>query len=349
MCDRFGCSTALHKPSIARRRFLASASATALTMAIGPSLSLAQGAAALKSSHGTGFCNLNLFLAHALQLSKRDGVGLDFVNAPTFAEQVTFLGIGQTNIGVLPYTSALSLIDGGAPLKIVAGGGVEGCVLVARPGLDTAQKLRGKTLGTFQLDTLEVLPYDWLKKQGVSLRDVTVRYMGSTPEAAEAFRAGALDWIATIEPYGTALLNDVPGAVKLSDGTDLYGKGYTDCVLCARTEVVERNPQGVKAIIKAMMMAQAMFEKSPEDALPKLVGTYYKTSMENARLASNKQPSVVDARNQTDFILSRVQSLIEMGYAKKAPDRSVIDWTLLEQVIAESPDLYKSLKWKSAA
>ncbi|MCQ4159046.1 ABC transporter substrate-binding protein [Roseomonas sp. GC11] len=349
MCDRFGCDLVLHKPRLARRGFLATAAATTLTMALGPAQqALAQGGAMI-SSRGTGFCNLNLFLAHAMQFSRQDGVALEFVNAPTFAEQVTFLGMGQSNIGVLPYTSALSLIDGGAPIRIIAGGGVEGCVLVAQKGLDSAAKLRGKTLGTFQLDTLEVLPYDWLKKNGVSLRDVNVRYMGSTPEAAEAFRAGALDWIATIEPYGTALLNDVPGAVKLSDGTDLYGRGYTDCVLAARSEVIERNPQGVKAIIKAMMQAQAMFEQHPEEALPKLVGSYYKTSMENARLASSKQPSVVDARSQSDFILGRVQSLIEMGYAKKAPSASILDWRLLEQVIAENKALYDSLKWKSAA
>jgi len=53
-------------------------------------------------------------------------------------------------------------------------------------------------LGTFQLDTLEVMPYDYLKKHGIGFRDVTVRYMGNTPEAVEAFKAGAIDWICTI-------------------------------------------------------------------------------------------------------------------------------------------------------
>jgi len=53
------------------------------------------------------------------------------------------------------------------------------------------------------------------------------------PEAVEAFKAARLDWICTIEPYGTALLNDVKGSHKLTDGTDIYGKGYTDCVLPA--------------------------------------------------------------------------------------------------------------------
>ncbi len=173
----------------------------------------------IKATHGTGFCNLALFLAHARQIAAEDGVALEFVNAPTFADHVTFLATGAVDVSVLPYTSFVALHGAGAPVKIVAGGGIEGCVIVAQPGLDSAEKLKGKTLGTFQLDTLEVLPYDYLKANGVGFDEVVVRYMGSTPEAVEAFKAGALDWICTIEPYGTALLETMPGTHKLSDGT----------------------------------------------------------------------------------------------------------------------------------
>jgi NitT/TauT family transport system substrate-binding protein len=91
-----------------------------------------------------------------------------------------------------------------------------------------------------------------------------------------------------------------------------------------------------------------MAETKQEEALRRLVGTYYKTSMENARLAMEKQPAVVDARNQTDFILQRTDSLVEMGYIKNKPGRDAIDWTLLEQVIAENGDLYRQLKHRSA-
>ena len=352
MCDRIGCT---HLPDLesmdfSRRSFLKSSGATVLTLGVGSSLfaGAAQAAGELKSTHGTGFCNLNIFLAHAMQFSKEDGVELKFVNTPTFAEQVTFLGIGQVDLGLMPYTSFIALFNAGAPVKIVAGGGVEGCVIVSQPGLDTAEKLKGKTLGTFQLDTLEVLPYDWLKKHGVAFKDVNVRYMGSTPEAVEAFKAGALDWICTIEPYGTALLNDVKGSHKLSDGRDIYGEGYTDCVLACRANLITENPAGLKAIIKAMMKAQHMAETQQAETLQKVVGTYYKTSLENATLAMGKQPSVVDARKQSDFILQRTDSLIEMGYIKNKPDRNAIDWTLLEQVIGENKDLYSKLKHKAA-
>jgi NitT/TauT family transport system substrate-binding protein len=333
-----------------RRNLLKATGATALTIAIGPGLfgGAAHAASTIKSTHGSGFCNLNIFLAHALQTARDDGVELQFVNTPTFAEQVTFLGIGQVDVGLMPYTSFIALFDAGAPVKVVAGGGIEGCVIVSRPGLDSAEKLKGKTLGTFQLDTLEVMPYDWLKKNGVSFKDVTVRYMGNTPEAVEAFKAGAIDWICTIEPYGTALLNDVKGSHKLSDGTDIYGKGYTDCVLACRADLIKQNPAGLKALIKGMMKAQLIAETDPDEALTKLVGTYYKTSMENARIAQGKQPAVVDARAQTQFILDRTDSLMEMGYIKKKPGRDAIDWTLLEAVIAENKDLYDKLKYKAA-
>src|SRR6195256_7023516 len=352
MCDRTGC---MHPPNFrtmdfSRRKVLKSAAATTLTMAVGGGLMGAAHAAAntLKSTHGTGFCNLNIFLSHALQTAKDDGVEIQFINTPTFAEQVTFLGIGQVDVGLMPYTSFMALCDAGAPVKVVAGGGIEGCVIVSQPGLDSPEKLKGKTLGTFQLDTLEVMPYDDLKKHGVAFKDVKVRYMGNTPEAVEAFKAGAIDWICTIEPYASALVADVKGAVMLTDGIDLYGKGYTDCVLAARASLMKDNPAGLKAVIKGMMQAQYDAETQTDAVLKELVGKYYKTSLENAKIAQGKQPAIVDARNQTDFILQRTDSVVEMGYIKKKPGRDAIDWTLLEAVIKENPDLYAKLKYKSA-
>lgn len=353
MCDRSAplSLSALAGVDFSRRGFMRSAGAGALTLAIGGGMHGAAHAAEshIKSIHGSGFCNLNYFLCEAQQLAKDDGVVLDFVLTPTNAEMVTFLGAGQVDAGLMPYTSFIALYDKGAPVKLVAGGGIQGCILVAQPGLDTLEKLKGKTLGTFQMDTLEVLPYDWLKKHGVSFRDINVRYMGNTPEAVEAFKAGALDMICTIEPYGTSLLNDVKGSVLLSDGTDIYGTGYTDCVLAVRSDLLRDNPTALKLLIKGMMKAQLFAETNPEETLKILVGPYYKTSLENARIAKSKQPSVVDARGQTQFILDRVESLVEMGYIKKKPGRDAIDWSLLEQAIAENKDLYDQLKYKSAA
>jgi NitT/TauT family transport system substrate-binding protein len=119
-------------------------------------------------------------------------------------------------------------------------------------------------------------------------------------------------------------------------------------VLAVRNDLIKQNPVGIKALIKGMMKAQLMAETKPDEALKVLVGPYYKTSMENAKIAMSRQPSVVDARGQTQFILDRVDSLMEMGYIKNKPGRDAIDWTLLEAVIAENKELYGQLKYKAA-
>ena len=122
---------------------------------------------------------------------------LEFVNTPTFAEMVTFFGAGMVDVSVLTYTSFIGLYDKGAPVKIVGGGGIEGCVIVAQPGLDTPAKLKGKTLGTFQMDTLEVLPYDcsrrtaWLSTRSRSATWAT-RPSRSKPSRRELSISSAL-------------------------------------------------------------------------------------------------------------------------------------------------------------
>jgi NitT/TauT family transport system substrate-binding protein len=354
MCDRHGSQTAISpaKGGLDRRSFLKAGTLGTIAMAVPAGMvgvpGSARAAATVKGTHGNGFCNVTFFITHARQLAKEEGLTLEFVNTPSFAEQVTFLGTGQVDVSVLPYTNFMALYDAGAPVKIVAGGGVQGVYIVAQPGLDTPAKLKGKTLGTFQNDTLEVLPYDWLKKNGVAYKDITVRYLDSMGEMVAAFKAGAVDIASTIEPYGSALLSDVKGAVLLSDGVDIYGPEYTDCVLGASTRLLEKDPNSVKALIKAMLKAQLLFETDREQLLGELVGSYYKTSLENARIGATAQPAKVDQRAQTDFILNRVESIMAMGYIKKKPGRDAIDWSHLERAIAEVPDVYAKLKYKSA-
>ena len=69
MCDRHGDyrvpDFSQFKPN--RRRFLGG-TAAALTLAVGPGM-IGQALAAngIRATHGTGFCNLNFFLADAMQ------------------------------------------------------------------------------------------------------------------------------------------------------------------------------------------------------------------------------------------------------------------------------------------
>jgi NitT/TauT family transport system substrate-binding protein len=351
MCDRDG----LFYRNFSRRAFLKrSSGGVAATIAVPASLAAllaprpAFAATTLKATHGSGFCNMGIFLAKERNLTVADGVELEFVVTPSNTEITTMFGAGLVDISMIPYSNFMTLYDAGAPVKIVAGGGVQGCIIVAAEGIKSAADLKGKTFGTFQADTLEVLPYDYLKKAGLSFKDVQIKYLDTSPELAQAFMAGALDAICHIEPYATQCVLGRKGATVLSDGVDVYGKGYSDCVLAARVPLIEKNPAAIKAVIKALFVAQSQAEADKMAALKDTVGKYYKTSMEAAIDASNKQPLVVDQRNQTQFIIDRGASMQELGYVKKMPDKGAFDWSLLEAVIAENKALYDGLKLKSA-
>ncbi len=301
------------------------------------------GMVTFKATHGTGLCNLAIFLAHKRRTAEQFGVNLEFVNTPTIADIATIFGSGQVDISSIPYTNFYTLVDKGAPVKIICGTGVEGCVIVAQPGIDSAEKLRGKTLGTFQADTLEVLPYDWLKAHGVSWADMDVRFMGTSPELSQAFVSGALDAICHIEPYATQALQGVEGAVMLSDGTDIYKKYYTDCVIAASERVINDYRDEVKGLLKALMISQRDSERDRMSAIRDTVGTYYKTDFETLIDASTKQFLMIDQRDNQQFMIDRSVSLMELGYIKKPIDESVFDWSMFEEVVAENPELHRSL------
>ena len=113
----------------------------------------------------------------------------------------------------------------------------------------------------------------------------------------------------------------------------------TIAALKAGSHVFVEKPTGHTIIeSKAMVKAQLLWEQDRETLLSELVGTYYKTSLENARIGGKAQPAKVDQRAQTDFILNRVDSVMAMGYIKKKPGKDAIDWSYLEQAIAEVPD-----------
>ncbi len=351
MCIRCG-DTYNKIQNAGRRGFLKGGAAAAASFALPAGLMSASQAAAagltrIKATHGGGLCNLGIFIAKERKLAEQDGVDLDFVVTPTTTDVVTLFGAGMVDVSVIPYSNFINLVDVGAPVQLVAGAGVEGCILIGSEGISSAQDLKGKSLGTFQADTLEVLPYDYMSSAGIPFADADIKYFNSSPELAAAFLNGAIDSVCHIQPYAMQCLNERPGSTVLTDGIDLYGKGYSDCVLAARTPLLEENPDAVKAVIKAMMTAQLATEQDTLSTLEDTVGKYYKTKLEDLTLAQSSQPVMIDQRNNTDFFYDRSVSMQKMGYVKNTLPSDAVNWSLLEEVISENADLYSQLKLKT--
>ena len=335
-----------HAPSMDRRDFLCRCGAGGMwtaAMLAGINRPALAGQLTVKATHGSGLCNMAIFLAHARKMTEPYGINLEFVNAPASADIAAIFGSGQVDLSSIPYSNFFTLIDKGAPVKIVAGTGAEGCVIVSQPGIDSPEKLMGKSLGTFQADTLEVLPYDWVTAHGGDWAKMDVKFLGSSPEIVQAFVNGAVDSICHIEPYATQAIKAVEGAHMLSDGSDIYGPYYTDCVIAVSDRLIDADRDAVKNLIRAFMLAQHESEKDRMQACRDTVGTYYKTDFETLIDASTKQFLMIDQRRHTQFMIERSQSMMNLGYTRKPIDESAFDWSMLEEVIAEEPELYRSL------
>lgn len=304
------------------------------------------GVRAIKFSHGTGLCNMPLFYSVEKQLFAKHKISGSAALTPLSADIAAQLATGQVEMSVIPFTNAIAAYSQGASFQIVGGSGVQGLIVVAKPDIKSFQDLKGRKIGTFQADTLDVIVYDYLKKNSMTYDDVEMVYFGDATELLNAYLVGQIDAVSHIEPYATKAKTSTNGNI-LGDGTDIYGKGYPDCVIAARKELIQREPEVVKDAIRTFLEAQYLIENNFEEAAKTTINKYYKTDMESVLAAAQAQPPGVDIRDKRDFIYSRAKSMLELNYINKELDDNFVNFTLLEEVIKENPELLERVKVKS--
>ncbi|MBE9079187.1 ABC transporter substrate-binding protein [Romeria aff. gracilis LEGE 07310] len=339
-----------------RRRFLGLGLGAAVTPVLMSILNACQktggqatgGAAAreIKFSHGTGLCNMPLFYSAEKQLFEKYGFKGSAALTPLASDIAAQLATGQVEMSVIPFTNAIAAYTQGASFQIVAGSGIEGLILVAKPEITSFEQLRGKKIATFQADTLDVVVYDYLKNAGMTYDDVEMVYFGDSTELLNAYLSGQVDAVSHIEPYATKAQTETDGNV-LGDGTDIYGQGYPDCVLAARNELIEQEPDVVKDVIRTFFEAEYEIENNFEEAAETTVGKYYKTDLESVLAAAQAQPPGVDIRDKREFMYSRAESMKELNYINSSPDENFVNFDLLNEVIEESPELWERVDVKA--
>ncbi|HEY4911878.1 MAG TPA: ABC transporter substrate-binding protein [Methylomirabilota bacterium] len=296
----------------------------------------------VKFSHGTGLCNMPLFYAGETKLFAKYGANAEVVLTVPGTATIQ-LASGQVEMAVLPYTSAIAAYTRSPGFSVISGSGIQGLMVVAKPGLKSFADLKGKKVGAQQADTLDIMLYDYMKKHGMTYKDVQMQYIADTFELSNAFIAGQLDAIAIIEPYATKCKTATGGSF-LGDGIDMYGQGYPDCALLAQKKVIEKEPELVKNVIRAFFDAEYQIETNIEEAAKLMVGKYYKTDMASLLSAAKAQPPGIDIRDKREFMFGRAKSMRELNYISKDPDQDFVNFMLLEAVIKESPELWKRVK-----
>ncbi len=300
-----------------------------------------------RCTHSIGLCNLPLFIAAEEDLGKDLGVKFDLVNIPNWGDHPAAIASGRVDFSVTPFTNVMTAFANGADIKVVAGSGINGLFLVGKPEIASIADLKGKKVGTFQSDTLEMLLYTALQENGLSYKDLEVVYFTSGAEMMDAFATGRVQAITHVEPYATQAVQKF-GGKKLASGKDIWKGDHPDCVLTVSGKVLKENPTLVKGVIHAMLRAQLRIETDREGTVKEAHGKYYKADLADVIMASEAQPPGVDIRANLPFMTARFHDLQKLNYVKsdKGED-GLIDLTLLKEVVKEDPDLLAKLKFKS--
>ncbi|MGQ0716609.1 MAG: ABC transporter substrate-binding protein [Pseudonocardiales bacterium] len=266
-----------------------------------------------------------------------------FDAGPSAVEALFGGALDAAYIGPSPAINAFAQSDGKA-VRIIAGATSGGAQLVVRPGINSAQDLRGKTLASPALgNTQDVALRAWLAEQGLRTSvqgggDVTISPTKNS-DTLQLVRSGALDGAWVAEPWASRLVLEA-GAKVLVDEPDLWPDGqFVTTHLIVRTEFLEDHPQTVEALLRGHVDAVQWATQNSTEA---------KTVVNdgiNARTGKPLAPEVIDRAWQNltvtnDPIAASLQhsadSAVAVGVAKEKVDlQGIYELPILNRILTQ--------------
>ena len=262
-------------------------------------------------THGCSLSNLPLFVAVGEGFFADEGLE---VEAPYFDDITStseLLASGAADLGTAAFIQPLIDATLANPPVLVGGSGLMGVSVLSASSIADIASLRGRTVGTFRGDPMEVLLHDALATAGLGMSDVQVRYYDVIEEAVDAWSSGDLDAVTLAEPHATRLRRR--GARMLSDGTELWGDPFPDTVLVASANFLRERPDDVRAALRAMLRAEALIDADPVRALRHARVHYPGFDIDELAAAAILQPPRIDIRTLAATVLARWDSLVSLG------------------------------------
>jgi len=294
-------------------------------------------------THSVGLCNLPLFIADAdRNTPKMQGLDLDIklTSVPDWGKHALALQKKDVDFSITPFTTVMVAYAAGAPLRIIAGSGVNGLRLVAARGINNASQLRGKRIGTFRADTLEMMLFSYLARNNMSYRDVEIVYFDDSFGLLSAYKANKIDALTHVEPYATRAMSERESVLLASgEGPEVWNTSHPDCVLVT-TSAVLNDPtkrETAKRLIKALLVAQETIEADPAEAARRTAEHYFRGKTEDiVKAGATQRPGVDILRGNEAFMEDRFNDLKKIGHISSGAEfAQIMDLTLLTEVLNE--------------
>jgi NitT/TauT family transport system substrate-binding protein len=263
-------------------------------------------------------------------------------NSGTEAVEAIFSGgLDMTYIGPNPAINGFAQSNGEA-VRLISGSTSGGAYLVVRPGLGSAEDLRGTTLSSPSLgNTQDVALRAWLADNGLETDlegggDVSITPLDNA-EILEGFRAGQLDGAWVPEPWATRMIDEADGVV-LVDEADLWPGGqYVTTHILVATEFLEQQPDVVQRFLEAHVAAVDACNEDPEGSQAVVIGaidtlTGSRPSEETTARAWKNLGFTVDPIASS--LYGSAEDAVEVGLLEPVELDGIYDLTLLNEVLA---------------
>jgi len=199
--------------------------------------------------------------------------------------------------------------------------------LIAKPGINSIKELKGKTVAADAPGTAGYFGLAWiLKKNGMTMKDVSIVNMGPQP-AANAILANTagVDAGMTYEPY-MGQVRAKPEAGKIL-ATTLDYPMVMDTFGCTPKFLAD-NPKAAKALADSYFEALEMIKKDPKKSFEimgadvKQTGEQFEKSQAYLRWQDRAANQKFFAGEHAAFSKEAAELLLEVGIIKSIPDLS---------------------------
>jgi NitT/TauT family transport system substrate-binding protein len=293
----------------------------------------------IKAGHLVGICMSPLFMADAMGYYKEEGIDVEMTWMPNPGDSVAALTSGATKFIHNPFSTTYAAVAQGAPLKIIAGSGAGGLVVIAQgdSGVKTMADLKSKAgtgfkVGSQRVNTLELTFYRNLVNAGLSYEDFDMAYFTDHFSMATAFQTKAVDLVTHVEPYSTKLVDEF-GGVSLATNFDAWGANAPDCVISVREDFLAKYPGTVRKYLRASLKADRLIKSDLLEAAKILdKGKYYKVDFDTLKAALPRQPPQVDLIDSAKGMEIGIADMVTLGYLKSVP-QNVVDFTILKTLV----------------
>ncbi|MGR9046304.1 MAG: ABC transporter substrate-binding protein [Gammaproteobacteria bacterium] len=276
----------------------------------------------------------SLYLARSL--GALDRLPVKLIEMPSATETAIAFRNGSLDVAGITLDEALTLLQFVPTLKVilVMDLSLGADVLLAKPEIDSLQKLKNKRVGVENTAVGAVLLHSALQTAGLSIADIKLRSV-TFDRHESVFVDGRVDAIVTFEPVKSKLL--ALGAIKLFDSGAI--PGLIIDVLVTRQETIDHHSDILKALVAGHFKALAYLNEHPEDAAariapnisvqPDLVLDQFK-HLELPDQADTRQLLTGDTPTLVESIASIKTLMLEQGLLFKPVDtRRLIEASLL--------------------